>query len=68
VNGVNKGYLSNYNLPVINSFFMIAAALNGISPNSPNIGKEVSIELITDATKMTQSYPTGTTDICGNAI
>ncbi|MFW1643653.1 DUF4882 family protein [Acinetobacter guillouiae] len=68
VNGVNKGYLSNYTLPVINSFFMIAAGLNGISPNSPNIGKEVSIELITDATKMTQSYPTGTTDICGNTI
>ena len=33
-----------------------------------DVNKLFSIELVTEATKMTQTYPTGTKDICGNTI
>ncbi|MDR0238429.1 DUF4882 family protein [Acinetobacter sp.] len=68
INGVNKGYLANYDFQIATSTFIFGAGILGFTPTSPNIGKEISIELITDATKMTQTYPTGTKDICGNTI
>lgn len=68
INGVNKGYLANYDFQIATSAFVFGASILGISQTSPNIGKEISIELITDAAKMTQTYPTGTKDICGNTI
>ena len=68
INGVNKGYLANYDFQIATSAFIFGVSILGIPQNSPNIGKEISIELITDAIKMTQTYPTGTKDICGNTI
>ena len=68
LNGVNQGYVYNYSQIATGYKFGYIASLNGFNSSSPNIGKEISIELITDATKMTQTYPTGTKDICGNTI
>lgn len=68
INGVDRGYLENYSFPLATTSFVFGASIIGIPQNSSNIGKEISIELITDSTKMTQTYPTGTKDICGNTI
>lgn len=68
VNGTNYGYFTNYLDVPTNLWFMNGAGASGVPANSPTIGTEVSIELITDHTQMTQAYPTGTKDICGNTI
>lgn len=67
-NGVNKGYLDSYSQVIKKYGYTLGAVITGFTPTSHNIGKEISIELITDAAKMTQTYPTGTKDICGNTI
>lgn len=67
-NGVNKGYLTNTPSKITNLAFQNSMGYGGFKPNSPHIGKTYSIELITDASKMKFSYPTGTTDICGSMI
>ncbi|MBU3846297.1 MAG: DUF4882 domain-containing protein [Candidatus Acinetobacter avistercoris] len=66
VNGVNHGYV--YTLPskAKNIGFMINAMYQNI--NTFDIDKEFSVETKTDATKISQLYPTGTKDICGNTI
>ena len=67
-NGVNKGYIG----PISSNFNKLAfwnyAGQNAIPVNSTNLGKEISIELITDHTKLQNTYPTGAKDICGNVI
>ncbi|NNP75565.1 DUF4882 domain-containing protein [Acinetobacter sp. Ac_3412] len=67
-NGVNKGYVSTNPNKIISLAFTNGMAYYGIDSTSPNIGNVYSIELITDSTKLTQTYPTGTKDICGNTI
>ncbi|WP_353168651.1 DUF4882 family protein [Acinetobacter sp.] len=66
VNGVNHGYV--YSLPskANNIGFLLNAMYQNI--DATDVNKLFSIELITDSTKMTQTYPTGTKDICGNTI
>lgn len=68
LNGVNKGYLDSYSLPVQGYYFEHGAGITGFTSTSSNLGKEISIELITDHSKFSQTYPSGTTDICGNTI
>ncbi|WP_173910761.1 DUF4882 family protein [Acinetobacter sp. Marseille-Q1618] len=65
-NGQNLGYV--YTLPgrAKNVAFSLASAYRDIQPTDLN--KEVSIELVTDSSKITGQYPTGTTDICGVAL
>lgn len=68
VNGVNYGYMNvtaNNSITKIGFFAESQAAPNA---NSKFIGKPITFKLITDSTKMTQTYPTGTKDICGNTI
>ncbi len=63
-NGQNLGYV--YSLPskAKNIAFNISSAYGNIQP--ADLNKEVSIELVTDKSKFTNAFPTGTTDICGN--
>ncbi|WP_445115151.1 DUF4882 family protein [Acinetobacter sp. WZC-1] len=68
VNGTNYGYFANYLDVPTNLWFMNGAGTGNFPENSPTIGTEVSVELITDHAQMTQAYPTGTKDICGNTI
>lgn len=68
INGVNYGYLNiNMQNPVNNMGYTLGLQQTP-NPNSKFIGKQVSMQLITDSTKMTQTYPIGTKDICGNTI
>lgn len=67
INGTNYGYL---NLITENALKNIG--FNGVGIQSPNpnfkfLGKTVSVQLITNKANMQFTYPTGTTDICGNA-
>ncbi|KAF1018796.1 MAG: hypothetical protein GAK29_04109 [Acinetobacter bereziniae] len=66
INGVNYGYLYNLTDKIQNIGYVFSAAFQKIKSSDAN--QEVSFELVTDATKMTQTYPTGTKDICGNTI
>ncbi|MCX5466226.1 DUF4882 family protein [Acinetobacter nematophilus] len=68
-NGVDKGYFPNGAPVKIKSItFENAMEYGGINSNSPTIGKDVSIELITDKNQFQFTYPVGTMDICGNSI
>lgn len=66
VNGVNHGYV--YTLPSKAKNFGVMATALSQNIATVDANKQFSVELITDATKMTQTYPTGTKDICGNTI
>lgn len=68
VNGVNYGYMNVIANNPITKIGFLAEVQGAPSTNSKFIGKSVSLKLITDRTQMTQAYPTGTKDICGNTI
>lgn len=65
-NGVNHGYIYTYPSKLKNIYFLFMATHGNII--SSDINKEFSIELVTEATKLKNDYPTGTTDICGTKI
>ncbi|MCY6411193.1 DUF4882 family protein [Acinetobacter sp. VNH17] len=67
-NGVNKGYIATLTKWFDKFAFANAGAQYQFANNSSSLGQEVSVELITDHTKLQNTYPTGTTDICGNTI
>lgn len=67
INGVNKGYIANLS-DAISYVGYIPAATSQLSSTSPAIGQTLSGTLITDASQLTLSYPSGAKDICGNTI
>lgn len=67
-NGNNLGYIGSYSVKPSKGYFTINLGVQNIPTGSPLIGKEVSVELITDHTKLQNTYPTGAQDICGNVI
>ncbi|MFG0589021.1 DUF4882 family protein [Acinetobacter sp. YQ_14] len=67
-NGINKGYVRQLSNAFNRLAFINIAAQSKFAVNSTNLGQEISIELITDHTKLQNTYPTGTKDICGNVI
>lgn len=67
-NGVNYGYVIPFQSGFNKFLFANAGAQYQFANNSSSLGQEVSVELITDHTKLQNTYPTGTTDICGNTI
>ena len=68
VNGINYGYLNiNFENPLKDIIFNLALQ-QGTNPTSKFLGKKPSIQLITDKAKLTQTYTSGTTDICGMLI
>ncbi|MFW2078823.1 DUF4882 family protein [Acinetobacter sp. ULE_I010] len=68
INGVNYGLTS----VVVENSLQNIGFIGNINPtqfqNSVFTNKNVSVQLLTDYSKMTQVYPTGTKDICGNTI
>ncbi|WP_343682487.1 DUF4882 family protein [Acinetobacter baylyi] len=66
-NGVNYGYLSNTLEEPVQSVSFIAIVLPYPGTNTVLAGKMLSAKLITNKSQMIFTYPTGTTDICGNA-
>lgn len=64
--GINQGYSYSYPSKLQNMYFTIASNYSGMT--NIDVNKEFSVELLTEAAKITQSYPTGTKDICGNTI
>ncbi len=68
VNGVNKGYLANYSEGFNHFAFAALGGQAGMNSSSANINKEVSAELVVDHSKLQFNYPSGTKDICGNAL
>lgn len=67
-NGNNLGYIGSYTVKPSAGYFTINFGAQNIPTGSPIIGKEVSVELITDHAKLQNTYPTGAKDICGNVI
>ncbi|MDV8155097.1 DUF4882 family protein [Acinetobacter bereziniae] len=68
VDGINKGVLAKMEGEFNEIAFGIDGGQSEVQLNSNSIGKQFTIELVTDYTKMTQSYPICTKDICGNII
>ncbi|MPW44724.1 hypothetical protein A7A69_04085 [Acinetobacter sp. Ac_1271] len=67
-NGSDQGYFP-YPFPKLNNYsFLFAGGYANIANNSANLGKEISVELVTDHSKLQFTYPSGTKDICGNAL
>lgn len=68
LNGVNKGYKWTFTDPINNISFVLINGFSGFINSSSNLGKEVTMELITDHSLLQYTYPTGATDICGNSL
>ncbi|WP_335955044.1 DUF4882 family protein [Acinetobacter guillouiae] len=66
VNNNNLGYVST--LPSKPKDFTIVpkVGFEGFEANSPYLNKTMSLELVTDKSKFTNTFPTGTKDACGN--
>ncbi|MFW2077385.1 DUF4882 family protein [Acinetobacter sp. ULE_I010] len=66
VNGQNQGYV--YTLPSKAKNIGVLNSTIYQNIDSADLNKEFSVEFITDHSKYTQAYPTGTTDMCGTVI
>ncbi|WP_023269647.1 DUF4882 family protein [Acinetobacter gyllenbergii] len=67
-NGTNYGYVGSYSTKPNEGYFLAQIAVQDIPSNSAMVGKTFSLELVTDRTKLQNTYPTGAKDICGNTI
>lgn len=65
-NGINKGYFATFPSKLDNLYFSLTSNFSDLAATDAN--KDVSIEFLLDKSKITQSYPTGTKDICGVAL
>lgn len=67
INGTNYGYLNLIAENALKNIGFNGVGIQSPNPNSKFLGKTVSVQLITNKANMQFTYPTGTTDICGNA-
>ncbi|MDC4692567.1 DUF4882 family protein [Acinetobacter baumannii] len=65
-NGVNKGYFATFPSKLDNLYFSLTSNFFDLAATDAN--KDVSIEFLLDKSKITQTYPKGTKDICGVAL
>ncbi|HCA5259924.1 TPA: DUF4882 family protein [Acinetobacter baumannii] len=65
-NGVNKGYFATFPSKLDNLYFSLTSNYFDLAATDAN--KDVSVEFLLDRSKITQTYPTGTKDICGVAL
>lgn len=63
-NHQNYGYIGTFPSKLENLYFMIPATYGEILTSDQN--NDVSVEIITDKSKFTNTFPTGTKDLCGN--
>lgn len=68
VNGINKGYIGTYSTPATNFAADFTALIKPLATNASVLGQNVSFELITDRNNLTEPFPLGAKDICGNVI
>ncbi|MFW2160599.1 DUF4882 family protein [Acinetobacter beijerinckii] len=68
INGVNYGYLNITLQNAINTIGYSAVINQEPYSNSLLVGKNVSLQLITDHSKMLLTYPSAAKDICGTAL
>lgn len=68
VNSANKGYIASILPANIDRLTFVGSANSELDDSDSNIGSNVSIQLKTDTSTFSYSYPTGTKDICGNTI
>lgn len=66
INKQNLGYVATLNSKINSLTFQANALFSGFEANSPYLNKQFNLELITDKSKFTNAFPTGTKDICGN--
>ncbi|MFN3073182.1 DUF4882 family protein [Acinetobacter sp. TY2] len=63
INNINYGYILTLSDKVKNTSYVHSVVFHDIEINDAN--KPVSIELVTNRSNFSFTYPTGTTDICG---
>lgn len=68
VNGVNKGYVFNYEKSLLNLGVILGLTTARLTTTDNVLNQEVKLSLITDKNELQFTYPTGTKDICGNTI
>ena len=68
VNGTNYGYLANYAAPIVKAAFNLQGVETGIQQGDTVVGTTIGGTLITDASLISNIYPSGATDICGSVI
>ena len=66
LNKQNLGYVATINSKIKSLTFQPQALFSGFEANSPYLNKTMSLELVTDKSKFTNTFPTGTKDACGN--
>lgn len=65
INGDNKGYITDILPPNLTKLVLTPVSHNEMLWSDNNIGKDLSINLITSRTLLKNTYPTGTKDLCG---
>lgn len=68
INGINKGYVFNYEKSLLNLGIILGLTTARLTPSDNVLNQEVKLSLITDKNQFQFIYPTGTKDICGNTI
>jgi hypothetical protein len=68
VNGVNKGYLFNYEKSLLNLGIILGLTTSRLTTSDNVLNQEIKLSLITDKNQLQFSYPSGSKDICGNTI
>lgn len=66
VNKNNLGYVATLATKPKDFAIGTLASFEGFEANSPYLNKTMSLELVTDKSKFTNAFPTGTTDACGS--
>ncbi|RYZ94001.1 MAG: DUF4882 domain-containing protein, partial [Moraxellaceae bacterium] len=68
INGANKGYIASLTEKSTGLAILMRGEQSLIATNSNDIGKTVSAALVTDSASLTQTYPSGSKDICGTTL
>jgi len=68
INNVDEGYVGTFSNKIRKVVFQYEGSIANVPTTSTNIGKPLSMELITDHARMVSSFPAGAKDICGNTI
>lgn len=66
INKQNLGYVATLNSKIKSITVQANALFSGFEASSIYLNNELNLELVTDKSKFTNTFPTGTKDICGN--
>lgn len=68
LNGVDQGYSADLIPASVSAISIVLSSDSILSSGDQVIGQKIGMTLITQSTQMTQPFPSGATDICGNTI